>query len=362
MTRLEQLSIQLDADISRERFEEALALARANASLPAEWLERTRRVGQSPNRTFVAMLGTALLARATDRRIDPFALRAGTHRTGYSARGLCKSVLVPCAVAARIHLGVTGREPLNNRPFISADRVGTHLSVLNPVRPHLDYLCESLGQIEDLDEKQAVAALAAYLRARLDEGARSSRPLVLDRFTGVPELTEHASRFISSDPENGKRGQALVAACLDLVFGEVRTTRVYDPSRHWPGDVVALADRTIFLAVEVKQRPATDTEIIQFAERCAKMGVRRALAATLDPDQPPLYVDEIRQEAWRRHGVHLSILENASDLMHAALTWTTRSLTDALADLPRFMVSRLREVEVSDKGLAEWAALFRKAD
>src|SRR5512143_2258563 len=99
------MTIQLDYDISRERFERALALARSDASLPAEWLERTHEVGQSPSKTFIAMLGTALLAKATDSRVDPFALKTREHRTAYSARSLCKDVLVPCAVEAGVHLG-----------------------------------------------------------------------------------------------------------------------------------------------------------------------------------------------------------------------------------------------------------------
>ena len=89
------------------------------------------------------------------------------------------------------------------------------------------------------------------------------------------------------------------------------------------------------------------------------MGVHRAIAATLDPDQTPLYVDELRQEAWRRHRVHLSILEDASDLVHAALTWTSKQLSEALAELPQLMATRLEEVEVSPEGLAAWAALFK---
>jgi hypothetical protein len=354
------MPIQLDVDISRERFQEALDLARSDTPLPPEWLERARKVGQSPSKTFIAMLGTALLAKATDARVDPFALKTRKHRSAYSARSLCKDVLVPCAVEAGVHLGTTGREPLNNQPFFRHERVGPDMTVRPSVRPHLDYLCDSLATMKSLDEKQAIRALAAFLRVRIEEGPHRAVPLAIERAIGVPDLAQSISRFISSDPENGKRGQALVAACLDLIFEDVKTTRVYDPSRHWPGDVVAMTDDTITLAVEVKQRPASDTELLQFAERCAQMNVHRAIAATLDPGQGPLYVDELRQEAWRRHGVHLSILEDASDLVHAALTWTSKPLSEALAELPQLMATRLEEVEVSDEGLAAWAALFKK--
>lgn len=355
------MPIQLDYDVSRARFREALALARSEKPLPAKWLERTRKIGESPSKTFIAMLGTALLAKATDPKIDPFALKVRKFPTAYSARSLCKDVLVPCAVEARVHLGTTGREPLNNQPFFRHERVGPDMMVHSSVRPHLDYLCESLAGMKKLSQTEALHAFAAFLRTRIREGPRKAAPLVVERAPGVADLVTKATDFISSDPESGKRGQALVAACLDLIFDDVRTTRVYDPSRHWPGDVVVVAQRSIVLAVEVKQRPATETEILQFAERSAQMGVHRAIAATLDPSQEFLHVQPICEEAWRRFEVHLSILGEAASVVHAALTWTSRPLKKALVELPQLMASRLEELEVSAEGLAEWAALFTRS-
>src|SRR5690348_3791193 len=99
------MPLSLDYSEARRRFQEALLLAESDQPLPEEWLQRTRRVGFSPNKTFVAMLGTALLAKATDERIDALALKARSGPTGYSARTLCTDVLVPSAVRAGVHLG-----------------------------------------------------------------------------------------------------------------------------------------------------------------------------------------------------------------------------------------------------------------
>ena len=279
------MTIKLDYDLSRERFERALTLARSDAHLPAEWIERSRLIGQASSKTYVAVLGTALLAHATNRELDPFALRVGDSEDGYSARNLCKTVLVPSAVAAGIHVGVTGREPLNNRPFISAPRITPELDVPAKARPYLDQLCDALTALKPLDEEQAAAGLAAFLRVRIEDAPLRAAPLVVERSLGVTELTSSISRFISSNPENGKRGQALAAACLDLLFSRVKTTRVYDPSRRWPGDVVAFIRKRITVAVEVKQRPASATELLQFAARCATMKVHRATVALLSPSR-----------------------------------------------------------------------------
>lgn len=354
------MPIKLDYDVSRAQFKKALDLARSGPSLPQKWLERTRKVGQSPSKTFVAMLGTALLAKATDPKVDPFALKTRDFPAAYSARSLCTDVLVPCAVEAQIHLGTTGREPLNNQPFFRHESVGPDMKVKTSTRAHLDYLCECLEAMKRLNQSQALEALAAFICVRLEEGPRKFSPLRVERALGVPQLVEQASGFVSEDPENGKRGQALVAACFDLIFKDVRTTRVFDPSRHWPGDVVVFEKGKVTFSVEVKQRPATETEIIQFAERSAEMGVHRALAATLHPDQGPLHGQALREEAWRRHGVHLSVLGDAGQVLDSALTWTSHSLEAALTTFPQLMAKRLKELEVSTEGQTRWAALFQE--
>jgi hypothetical protein len=99
------------------RFGEAVALALAeNWTLPAEWIERAEKVSAAKNMTFTPVLGTALLAKATDDSIDALSLREDAGHKGYSARSLAKEVLVPCCVRAGIDLRNKGAEPLNNQP------------------------------------------------------------------------------------------------------------------------------------------------------------------------------------------------------------------------------------------------------
>jgi hypothetical protein len=356
------MSIRLDYDVASRRFKEALELAKSGVPLPTKWIQRTKKLGSSPSRTFIAMLGTALLAKATDPKIDPFALKVREFPTAYSARSLCKDVLVPSAVEAGVHLGTTGREPLNNQPFFRHERVGPDMVVRRDTRPHLDFLCDCLLAASRLDSRQSLEALAAFLRVRLDERVKTVLPRLGKRVLGVPNLTKAASDFLTRDPEHGKRGQALVAACLNLVFHEVQTSRVYDPSRHWPGDVAVLEDGVVTLVAEVKQRPATGTEILQFVARCNDANISRAILAALHPDQPTLPVDELRRVAWHRYQVHLSVLEDAAEAIRAALTWTARPLDDALTTLPRLVAVRLQELEVSQSGLTDWAALFQNRE
>lgn len=350
--------MRLNYGVAEARFRAALDLARSGRELPIEWLEHTRRIGESPSKTFVAMLGTALLAKATDASVDPFALKVRDYTNAYSARSLCKDVLVPAAVKAGISLGTTGREPLNNQPFFRYERVSQDMAVLGPARPFLNYLLSCLRELEELPEDASLLALAAFLRVRLQQpvalGPRQEGTPVI----GLAGLVEVMAAFVARDPEGGRRGQAFVAACLDLVFPDVRTRRINDPSRHWPGDVVVFSIETITLASEVKQRPATDTEILQFVEGLGRRGVERALVVALDPKQPSLAIEDLRQVAWDRHQVHLMVFEDPRELLLAALTWSADSLRLTLSRFPSLVARRLEELEVSAGGIAEWSAIF----
>jgi hypothetical protein len=344
--------------VAAERFNAALKLARSDTRLPAEWLERARKVSEAPSKTFIVMLGTALLAKATDAKIDPFALKAGASERGYSARGLCTGVLVPLTVKESVYLPTGGAEPLNNQPFFAEATVGPHLNVGAEGRPHLDYLCKALSAIDRLDQKTALGALAAFLRVRL-AASHVLQPWTSGGILGVPELSEKTASFVFEDPERGRRGQALIAACLDLVFRDVRTSRVFDPSRHWPGDVAVFEGDDVTLAAEVKQRQATETDILQHVTRCAHKQVRRALFAPLHPSQPPLALDDLRHRSWQLHGVLLSVVEDVNQALRHAFASSPLPLERALALFPKRMSERLRELDLSATGQAAWSDLFR---
>ena len=84
------MTIRLDYASAKNRFSDALELAKSNEELPVEWLESTRKISESPSRTFIAMLGTEILAKATDPRVDTFALKVRTFPNAYPARALGK--------------------------------------------------------------------------------------------------------------------------------------------------------------------------------------------------------------------------------------------------------------------------------
>jgi len=86
------MSIRIDREKARETYRRALELVESGEHLPEEWTKRANALKSSPSKTYIPMLGTALLARATDPRADPLSLKARASAASgfesYSARGL----------------------------------------------------------------------------------------------------------------------------------------------------------------------------------------------------------------------------------------------------------------------------------
>lgn len=352
------MGIRIDAAEARHRLEAAIRIAQdPDVALPAEWIARTKRIGDSPSRTYVAVLGTALLAKATDDRVDPLALKASSGDRAYSARSVAHQILVPASVEFQFHLGATGREPLNNQPFFRYDRVDKMERVIGRARPVTGILVESLHRLDELDRDRALLALAAYLRVRLEVASEIQHSQYKHVDWNIDDLIEATSRFLNEDPESGRRGQAFVAAVLDLVFDDVRTGRINDPSRRSPGDVQALSGGRIILSAEVRQKPVLDTDIHQFAASLASAKIQRGMVAALAPGQPTLPRDGLVRAAWSHHQVLMTILFGTAEVLLGAFLWGSRPLDEQLLSFPARMLERLDELEVSDQGQRAWVNL-----
>lgn len=347
------MGITIGRHAAEEVFQRALHLARSDAVLPPEWIERTDRVASSGNRTFTPVLGTALLAKATDRHIDAFSLREDGSHKSYSARSLAKDVFVPCCKVADIDIRTTGAEPLNNQPFLRADRIGVEMNVRRGTEGDLAYLCECLERADFLENETAVAALAAFLRARikatgdLEEVGIEGRPLAMIR------LVDSVSAFVEAHSEGGKVGQAIVAAILDLVHKEVRTRKINDPGRGWRGDVGAFVEGRISLSVEVKQRPFTESEVLQFIDRLGADRVPRGVVAALAQGGVSLDADRVAEGA-TRYGVALDIVVGVRRLLLDVIRHIPGDPHEAMALLPKLGLQRLKEIEASEAVQRAW--------
>ena len=348
------MGLRIDKAKAQRQLERALALARSDEDLPIEWHERTQRVALFEDKTCVVVLGTALLATATDDTVDALALKSRAGHKAYSARGLAHDVLVPASVENGFDLRTTGREPLNNQPFFHSDKVDAMPRVKHP--QEIEYLVDCLEAVHYLREDEAVLALASYLRDRMAARAAAPRIDLGHTSADLTKTTGACARYLESGAESGKRAQALVAACFDLVFDDVRTARVFDPSRKLPGDVQAFHKLEPVVAAEVRAKPVTYSDAVHFLRSVAAASVPHALIAGFATVEDG--VAELSRATWPENGVYVAVYTQFQDLLLDALAWSRRPIHQLLADFPSSVVGRLKQLEVRESSLAMWGELI----
>ena len=147
------------------------------------------------------MLATALLARATDDRVDALSLKVESGDAAYLAWTLCHNVLVPASVTHGFSLRTTGREPLNNQPFFRYDRVDLAERVRN--RASHDYLVAVLRNVNSLTSDEALAALAAFLRHRIAAALEALKVQLLTVEIDTGQFIAAAKELLADASESG---------------------------------------------------------------------------------------------------------------------------------------------------------------
>ncbi|MCC6224796.1 MAG: restriction endonuclease, SacI family [Microthrixaceae bacterium] len=345
----------------RSTLEAAVMLAESEASLSEEWVGRVQRIGACPSRSYIAALGTALLAKAADQRVDVLTVKARAGPNAYSMRGVVK-VLVERATHYGYHLGVTRSEPLNNQPWFRIKRVDEGVEIKANARPYHRDLIRYLNDLNAMSSGEALEALAVFLRERIQFAARQRETRARLRAAesrSLERMIQLAEHFVRDDPEGGRRGQALVAAVLDLTMDEVVLGAINDPS---PFDVRVLHGGVLSIGVEVKQKPVSEEEAFELAEESASEGVDRALVVAIAEGQRPLDRERIRRESHRDHGVLLVVYETVAELLSQSALYSGLTASQFASELPASFLQRMEEHGVSPEGRQHWVDLCGAPD
>jgi hypothetical protein len=354
--------MRIDHAAAGKVFDVALDLAKGTNPLPEEWTARFLKF--AGERTYTAVLATALLARAVEPQADALVLQAKAGSEGYSARGLFTQVIFERANRRGVHLRTIGREPHNNQPFYGHARIQDidRRRLRRFSLPKFDELVASLEAANLLSSDQAMLGFAAFLRVRIREPLELAIPVSLP-LLDASVLIGEIQNLVGRGGEAGRRGEAVVASAMDLIFPNVYlNAKANDPSRHWPGDVIALvpgstirtkAPEDVLMSAEVKERSASEGEIIQFAANLASVGVHRGLYVALASAQHTLKVEQLELDAWKRCGVFMKVVVGADALLGWAVAFAPMQLADALTLLAVRISERLRQKE-SVSGTEEW--------
>jgi hypothetical protein len=365
------MGISIDKDTARRVLLEEAEAERRGETVPAGWEERIEQLSQACEetgvRTHIAFLGTALLAKATDMRVDAFAVKEGAPTRGaYSARSLGHGVLVPNALTLGLHLGVTGREPLNNQPYFRIRRA-TEKEILplvhsNARRP-VELLTSMLKELDAIqDQAQARLALRAFIRVRrAHHPDYPTAPKVPPLIT--PERLSHlVERLIAANSEGGRRAQAVTAGVMDAVSEaprRVRTGRINDPDRHFAGDVGVLAsgEGTLWERVfEVRDKPVTPEDVVLFAGKLAQEGITRGAVLAVAANQHRFDVSPAVEWA-SSIGVYLVVFFGWKPFIEQALFWCADGAAEACNLTYQRIRERLIEAEASPAAIHLWDAL-----
>lgn len=338
--------------------DDSIALARSREELPEVWLKRIERLGGLGIKTYIAALGGALLAKATDPRVDSLTQDEAAGPRGYSLRRATE--FLAHHNDGRYHLGAQGRWPLNNRPFLGGPaRIDEFTKISGRARPAFETFLDSLRDVNRLERPEATRALAAFLRVRMaaQEAERAASRDVRELESGVvlADLVGIIDRFVREDPEGGRRAQALVAATLDCAFEDVGLLPINNPR---PGDVRVFSERQVIVAAEVKQLPVDEAVALELSREAAELGSDLALLVVIAERHPPIDRERVQREALRADGVLLVVCESVLELISAVGVLSATTAAAIEAELPGAFAARMREQEVSSEGQRTWTELI----
>ena len=333
-----------------------------SVELPEHWADVTRQIGDSPSRTFVAGLGAALLAKATDDRVDPLSIKAAYSDRAFSLRTLCHGVLVPHSRKADppYHLGVTGREPLNNQPYFRYDHLDQVERVIRSSLPYLAILKRELRSADAMNRDQACEALAAFLRERILEH-QMIQEAEKREVTAARQLSV-LHRALSSFLREGKlerpiRLQATVAGIVACVSDdEPSLQRLNDPSRRAPGDVHVPATNPHF-AAEVRGKSVPQHEAEEFVRSCGRAGIGIAWLVILSRDHKPLDRNSLL-DLGLEVDVLPVVLESIDEILTASIGVPSQELDSVLTQVGSIVMKALRSLEVRSESIDEWRQLL----
>lgn len=353
------MGLPVDKRRAAEVFAEALRLSTAPEQdflIPdvAEW---TRRLDGTKQRTFTPAYGSALLAKATEPKVDTLAVKRGSGHRGYAAPSIGE-VFFDGVKVAGIDAKCKSPQFLNNQPFFSSERIGHAWMPTCRDKAALDILVAALEEADFFDAAGATRALATFLHVRRELTPVAPTAPLPAGTRALGEMAKIIDGFISADTEGGRRGQAFVMAALSLVHPHVTSRKVNDPSRKIPGDVVVWSDGendTAVLVAEVKQRLVHAGTLLAFGEEVAEKGLGAAMYVALAPNQEAI---ELSSEVQERFGVALTLFTTVEDLLRSTIVWSGRDAGQTLRDLPEAMRKAFVALDVDNQTLLQWHDLM----
>lgn len=373
---------QVDLEIARAVMDQAVRISADPAARSTqEFVDWSRSVRQFSElcakqnlKSYIAVLGNALLAKASNPRIDAYSLKAGDESGGaYDARRSAERVLVPASQEHRFSLGATGPQPLNNQPFFRSYRITREMRVRGHAKPVLDELLKLLHEIQQYRSEEATRALAAFVDVRREYVPKYPARQGSLAISSGQELAAAIQRLVAEKSEGGGRAQAAAGGLLDALFASerVRVGKRNEPDREAPGDICIrpgaedgygnqVQDRedapTFTRAFEIRDKNVPPHAVLAFVEKVAQAGIGRATLVAVASDQESLDVSRLSERA-RESSVDLQIFIGWELLVSFVVFASTGREALTLERAVSSIHNRLISLEVSEQAVREWDRL-----
>ena len=207
-----------------------------------------------------------------DAQADLLTQREEGGPKGYYLRGVAEQMQVQGR--GIVHLGTSSANPMNNAPFLRGNARVDRLTVAGYLKHVYDTYLDWLREADKYTAAQAYEALVAFVFVRMDvqqqEALANATGTRMSAAASLSDLLEALQLWMTEDPEEGARGQALVAATLSLVWDDIEVVPKHHPA---PFDV----RRPERLACEVKQKAVLEADVLELARRAASRVRPRAI-------------------------------------------------------------------------------------
>ncbi|RUO24462.1 restriction endonuclease, SacI family [Aliidiomarina minuta] len=332
-------------------------------TISIEWTGRIERLTElCPYRkssTFVAALGTAMLAKTIDPGVDVYCLleRDGSD-TSYSARSLADNVWAKSRALLGIDLGANGANPLNNTPFIGKARIDEIRNVRN--KNGYAFLIECLNLLATYTTTDdAKSALRGFINVRRNDfqsvfsvGEEAGDYLVL------PTLIDAVEELMKLGSEEGRIAQSVASGCLAVLFGSdnIDVGHVNDPDRNFPLDIAIHSpsdSNSIRIAVEVKDKPVGSAEILSSIEKAKSLDVDNVVFLAVSNRQVIDQYIEVYERA-RDMGCKLSVYFSWEEFIKSCITFSSDNAVLNMASTYQAIGNYLTELGVSQNAVSFW--------
>ena len=359
---------KIDIEVAEALIDEAAKASRnEGTSKNPDFITWTRRVRefselcqQKKLKSYIPVLGNALLAKGSNPRIDVFSLKAKDKSQGaYDARRTAEKVLVPASYIHKFSLGTTGAQPLNNQPFFRSFRIDRDLPVRGDAADLRDALLNLLHEIQQYRREEALIGLAAFIAVRREYMPKYT---VAHGSLAVSDALSFArvlETFVRAESDGGGRAQAAVGGIMDAQFSRerVRVGKRNEPDRKMPGDVGIRATgdpETAFVRIfEVRDKNVPTHAVQSFIAKLAATGIGRGIIVAVAINQEGLDFPALKQQAIQS-GVDLEIFTDWRDLLRAVAFSSEMKEVDFIEASVAAIRTRFIELELPDKTISDW--------